>query len=386
MLQEKNNDEIDLIELMRVLWDKKIWIVLSTFLFVLIAGIYTSFVKEQWTSKAEVIEPRLTDFKDYLSLRQEFARILGIEFNADDLSKGLYDRFNLVSESLDERRNFFMQYNGNRKISTGQDTQTRHPIGSSIDKISVVKADPKKDPETTWRKISFSAENAAEAKNGLEQFIAYSNQVAYRREVEDFIIDFEMALSDLKYEKTKIEKDFAIQRKIQLENLTHALDIAKSAEIKESKLPVINKTTLQVVSMAEAEAEAEAQVDIKRVNKKTNKKVKSPSFESKPNDDIYLFMLGEKYLQAQIDLVNKKEIIYPARYYEISELLEELQTLFIKAKDTRANTFSYQSLPDYPVSKDKPKTAIILLLSAFIGLLLSSFIIIIRNLFITTKN
>lgn len=38
-LVEQKNDEIDLIELIKVLWDKKIWILISTFVFTAIAGI-----------------------------------------------------------------------------------------------------------------------------------------------------------------------------------------------------------------------------------------------------------------------------------------------------------------------------------------------------------
>lgn len=52
----KRDDEIDLVELIKVLWNKKIWIVLSTIVFTALAAVYAFIAKEQWTSKAEVIE------------------------------------------------------------------------------------------------------------------------------------------------------------------------------------------------------------------------------------------------------------------------------------------------------------------------------------------
>ena len=49
-VSSQRNDEIDLIELFRVLWKKKVWIVLSAFVCTLIAGIYAFTAKEQWLS------------------------------------------------------------------------------------------------------------------------------------------------------------------------------------------------------------------------------------------------------------------------------------------------------------------------------------------------
>ena len=98
------NDEIDLIELISILWKKKLWIILSSFIFTAIAGVYAFTAKEQWTSSAEVIAPRTLDLGDYFSVRKEYARILGGEFDAGATASNLFSQFNLISESLDERR------------------------------------------------------------------------------------------------------------------------------------------------------------------------------------------------------------------------------------------------------------------------------------------
>ena len=46
----QNSSEIDLIELIRTLWNKKLWIVLSAFFCTAIAAGYAFTAKEQWTS------------------------------------------------------------------------------------------------------------------------------------------------------------------------------------------------------------------------------------------------------------------------------------------------------------------------------------------------
>jgi len=84
------NDEIDLIELISILWKKKLWIMLSSFIFTAIAGVYAFTAKEQWTSTTIVVAPRSTDLGNLLLVRAEYARIIGdSEFSAGGLSDSL---------------------------------------------------------------------------------------------------------------------------------------------------------------------------------------------------------------------------------------------------------------------------------------------------------
>ncbi|MDY2795801.1 MAG: Wzz/FepE/Etk N-terminal domain-containing protein [[Pasteurella] aerogenes] len=365
----KRDDEIDLVELIKVLWNKKIWIVLSTIVFTALAAVYAFTAKEQWTSKAEVIAPKVTDLGTYFNIRKEYSRILGGEFDANVLTASLFNKFNLVSESLDERRKFFEQSDLYKALSEGKEEQAKRTILFNLvdQNLSVVKPDPKKEPNAVWRRISFFSENPSEAQSTLQQFIAFINQSAFELELEDFIVNLDEVVSDLNYEKTKFERDLTIQRKVQLENLTNALNIAKEAGIKEyskSFGSANNEATLQAIAMSET---------------------KIPLSDSKLSDGTYLFMLGEKYLQAQIDVITQKGVIYPPRYYQVSELLKELEPLLVKTKEAKANAFSYQASPDYPVMKDKPKRVIILAIGAILGFFLSGFILMMKNFFKNKK-
>ena len=358
------NDEIDLIELLKTLWDKKIWILISTFVFTVIAGVYAFTAKEQWTSKAEVIAPKVTDLGTYFNVRKEYARILGQEFDSKALVNGLFSQFNLLSESLDERYKFFIQSDVYKQLTEGKDDDAQRSILSKLirENIAITKPDPKKEPGLVGHRISFSSETPKDAQLTLEKFIAFTSQSAYQLELENFLIDLDEVLSDLTYEKTKFERDLSIQRTVQLENLHNALNIAKEAGIRDyaKAFSATNDTALQAIAMSET---------------------KIPLSDSKLSDGTYLFMLGEKYLQAQIDVLTQKGVIYPPRYYQVSELLKELEPLLVKVKEAKANAFSYQASPDYPIKRDWPKRIILLLVGAILGCILGSLWILGKQIF-----
>lgn len=363
-----NNDEIDLIELIKVLWNKKIWILLSAFVCTLIAGVYAFTAKEQWTSKAEVIEPKTADLGEYFNIRKEYARILGQEFDANGLRKSLFDKFNLMSESLDTRKTFFEKSEVYQQLSEGKEEQAKRRILSDLitKDISVTKPDPKKDPDLVGRRINFIAETPLEAQETLQQFITFAGKEAYQLEVENFLIYFNELLSDLTYEKTKFERDLAIQKRVQLENLNNALRIAQKADIKDyaKSFSATADSAAQALAMSE---------------------VKLPLSDSKLSDGTYLFMLGEKYLKAQIDVLNQEAIVYPPRYYQVSAQLEELKPLLSKVKEAKANAFSYQASPDYPIVRDNPKRALIILITLILSTLLSSAFILTKVILTSKK-
>lgn len=364
------NDEIDLVELIKVLWHKKLWIVLSSFIFTTIAGIYAFTEKEQWTSTAEVIAPRTTDLGDYFLVRKEYARILGGEFDAGATVGSLFGQFNLLSESLDERRKFFEQSDFYKKEIEGKSEIDKLKIISQLisKNISIKKPDSKKEPDLIGNKISFYAETPNDAQNVLSQFISQINKAAYKIELDNFLLYFNELVADLNYEKTKFERDLSIHKSVQLENLENALRIAKEAGITEYTKSFGLTNNQSAIQQALTVSEA-----------------KIPLSDSKLSDGTYLFMLGEKYLKAQLDVLKNSGIVYPPRYYQVSSLLSELEPLLIKAKQVKANAFSYQASPDYPVVKDKPKKGLILVSGFVVGLILAVLIILLASLIRNTR-
>ena len=108
--------------------------------------------------------------------------------------------------------------------------------------------------------------------------------------------------------------------------------------------------------------------------------------DSKLADGTYLFMLGEKYLQAQLDIAKNTEIVYPVNYYSTERQLTKLTKLEPSLDNIgEVKSYYYLSSPDYPMIKDKPKKLLILVIGFLIGLILSSFIILLSSLIQSTK-
>jgi len=350
----RKDDEIDLVELFRSLWDKKLWIILSTLIFTLIAGIYAFTAKEQWTSKAEIIPPNVSDLGEYFVLRKEYARILGADFDVNALRNGLYEHFSQRVYSIDERVDFLKDSALFQKLSEKQSEEQKNRTLYMLarDSIAISKPDVKKNPDLMGNQISLSAENPVLAQKTLAQMMSAISQKVLQIELTDFTIWFNQTITALNFEKEKIEFDLKTHESVQLERLNKAYDTASKAGVREYSRFGNYATTGSTQNIVVGDTNIS-----------------------------YQFMLGEKYLKAQIDAEQEKGIIYPERYYEIQRQLTQLEPLVEKLKTTKAQTFHYVSSPDYPVKKDAPKRALILLIGALLGGGLGCLVVLVRKVF-----
>ena len=357
------SDEIDLIELVKNLWKKKLWIILSAFVCTTIAAGYAFTAKEQWTSKSVVIPPKVANLGDYLSFRSEYASILDIkDFSQDKLSEAVFNDFKtaLFSRSLKEA--FFSQskwFNSYADKNANSEETKQKLLFNLVDKNLIVTVpDPKKDPNSIGVNVSFAAETPKEAQDVLLDYIQFVNQWVVIQNKKDFLADISVVRSGLEIQKNKIKQDAENARQIQLENLTTALNIAKSAGIKDYSKSLSGNISLLEVSLGDTRV---------------------PSTDSKLSDGTYLFMLGEQYLQAQVNTLKNAPVVYPLNYYNIEKQTNLLNALEKKVeKEGAVSGYYYLSEPDYPVIKDKPKTLLIILAAFLVGFILSI-------LFILTK-
>lgn len=367
--KSQTSDEIDLIELLTLLWKKKVIIIATTFICVVIAAIYAFTAKEQWTSKAEVIAPNAVSLNNYLTIRREYARILGSDFDVNSLSNSLFSKFNQLMYSLDERENFLSQSEVYKLESAGKDEEQQREILNKLarENITITKPDAKKDPDAIGIKISFAAEKPALAQDTLKAFIKKISQESLDYNFRSFLISYNEKLTDLRFGLNQIKQNVDIQRNVQLENLNRALDTAKRADIKD-----YSKTSGEVENNL---------LNIIRTD------TSIPLSESPLSDNPYLFILGEKYISAQISAIKQNDIIYPPKYYQIQEQITKLEALAQKFKEGKLETdaYTYLSSPDYPVVKDKPKRLLIVVAGMLIGLILSIIYVLVTSAFISRK-
>lgn len=361
-----NNDEIDLIELIKILWVKKLWIILSAFVFTAIAGVYAFTAKEQWTSTAIVVAPRSTDLGNLLPARAEYARIIGDgEFTAGKLSDFLFSQFKHFLLSNDLKRQFLDQSEWVQEYTKDMtEEQKRAYIDSTVTKYLIVhEVDPKKKDLTELDKIglkiTFSAETPKGAQTALTEYVNFINQYVTNLNKKEFDIGFKLRLDGLNFDKSQIENNLKEAKTVQVENLTNALSIAKKAGITDFSKANTNSLSVPEYLLGEG------RISIS---------------DSKLADGTYLFMLGEKYLQAQLDIAQNNPIVYPPYYYSTERQLSQLNALIPSLENTSdAKAYYYLSSPDYPVKRDWPKRLILLIVGAFLGSVIGCLTVLVRS-------
>lgn len=366
-LVEQKNDEIDLIELIKVLWDKKIWILISTFVFTLLSGIYAFTAKEQWTSKANVIAPRITELGNLLPFRSEYARIVGDgEFSLEKLAEEVHGYFIHFLQSDDLKRQFLLQSETiQNSLSSLTNKEKNVYISEFISKLLIVEKpdNNKKEPTELDRIgliISFSSEKPELAQKVLDEYIEFINQHALKELYREFKEKFQLRRDNLNFSKRQISLKLNEAKAVKIENLAIALDIAKKADIKKFSKDNSSKGSVPEYMSGD---------------------VKLNISDSKLSDGIYLFMLGEQYLQAQLDIAKVSDVVYPLEYYNVSREIEQLNSLMEKEATSLENSSAYRYLssPELPVKRDWPKRFLLLVIGAFIGCVIGFVIVLARK-------
>ncbi|MDY6215263.1 LPS O-antigen chain length determinant protein WzzB [Actinobacillus porcinus] len=330
-LSEQRNDEIDLIELIKVLWDKKVRILISTFLFTAIAGVYAFTAKEQWTSKAEVIAPTQVDVGRYANVKLRFAQIANQQdVTFDSIAEGLYSQFERLIFSQNERRDFFIQSDEYKRLIAGLDENAQRKVLSnlSIEYTAIVRPDPKKNQDMFGNRISFSSETPLSAQQTLSEFISFVNKKAFNLDKSSFQFQIAQKIEALETEKEEIETTLSAKKDL---NISSINNIQSQATSRNNSAVGQNQSTQPLDAAAE------------------------------------LLIYGDDYARLQLRLIDSH--------------LKQLNALQEEVKSLEGQAFSYQASPDYPVAKDKPKRLFILLGGAISGGLLSILVLIIGYLF-----
>ena len=247
--------------------------------------------------------------------------------------------------------------------------QKRKYIEETVSKYLIVhEVDPKKKDLTELDKIglklTFSAETPKDAQLVLGQYVEFINQYLLNQTNQEFKLGFNLRLDALKFAKEQMEESLTETKTVQVENLTNALDIAKKAGIKDFSRGNNNISVPEYML-------GDARLNIS---------------DSKLADGTYLFMLGEKYLQAQLDIAKNNPVVYPTNYYSTERQLSKLTKLAPQLDSVEnVKAYYYLSSPDYPVVKDKPKKALILAIGFIIGMVLSTFVILLGSVIQTNK-
>lgn len=317
--------DIDLREFILIFWQNKLLILLISIGFALIGGIYSFLAPQVWISEAEITQPSL---KDIDSLEFDISQFINAKIPVESLSglsrKSIYSDFVNSFNSSDNKRQFFIEsgyLDDEAKVRGVTDEKGKlFLLNSIMGKISA-KAQSKSNDNIT---LSFSADNASEAKAHLISYISFIQKKEIDSKLKEMRSIFGNRVEILQAQYESMRKDTLKQLQDDILRTEYSLRISRAAGIDN---PVENLNVR----------------------------------------DGFAIELGSRALAEKLQVLKEMgspEILNPA----LNGLRLELTTLTaLKLKSQPFQSFSYVSSPDEPLFRDSPKRSLIVVLAALLG-------------------
>lgn len=326
-----NTNEIDLVNLIEILWRARTKIVATVFAFACVGILVSFLLPQKWTSQAIVTPAEPVQWQNLENTLTKL-RVLDMDIN---VSRG--DVFNLFikkfqSPSLLENYLRSSPYVMDQLKGADIDEMDLHrAIVRLSEKMTAVDANRDKKNETSlytaWT-LSFTAPQAEEAQSVLEGYIRYISDIVVKETLED--------IRNKLFIKTSFEKERLAMDRVRLKNqleaniqrLNYSLEIANAAGIKK---PVYSN---------------------------------GQAVKDDPDFSISLGADGiSRKLEIEKSVTDVAEINGELRnrQYHVDQLLA------MNVSDVKFTPFKYQLSPSLPVKKDGPAKSMIVILAALLG-------------------
>lgn len=333
--QASSGDEIDLRELLLVLWREKLLILLMAFVFAGAGIAYALLAPQQWSTKAVIAEPKpedllpmqkistqasalgLTGFPDGKSLYQEFVQ----EFNAYENRRDYLKASPLFAEQvkklgLDDKAQ-------RRWLRDWSQQVTAQPVDKKGEEPGIV--------------ITFAAPTAEDSLAMLEGYV-------------DYIV---------KLQQQQLIKRLGSQRDLQLEEMNTRYTVMRE-EAKRALQQEIFEITL-ASSVAKAAG------------------VSAP-LERTSSQERFSILLGSKGLEEKLTLLKSLDLaLYQPGLQQLQAQMDRLKRVSLEGISFRP--FSYLDAPEEPLTRDKPKRPLIVVLATLLGGMLGVGIVLVRHAF-----
>lgn len=326
-----NANEIDLVNLIEILWRTRTKIIATVFAFACVGILVSFLLPQKWTSQAIVTPAEAVQWQ---GLENTLTKLRVLDM---DISVSRGDVFNLFikkfqSPSLLEEYLRSSPYVMDQLKGADIDEMELHQaIVRLSEKMKAVDTNLGKKNETSlytsWT-LSFTAPQAEEAQSVLKGYIQYISALVVKETLEDIRNKLSIKTS---YEKERLEMD-RVRLKNQLEaniqRLNYSLEIANAAGIKK---PVYSN---------------------------------GQAVKDDPDFSISLGADGiERKLEIEKSVTDVAEINGELRnrQYHVEQLLA------MNVGDVTFTPFKYQLSPSLPVKKDGPAKSMIVILAALLG-------------------
>ena len=337
--QVSSGDELDLRELILVLWRQKILILLIVGVFAAAGIVYALLAPQVWISQAEIRQPTLKEVESLeLNINQLInAQVPETAFAAFD-KKVLYNDFVNNFNSLNNKRQFFIE-NGYLDAEAAQSGVTnelgkRLLLKKMVEGISAKVLDTLSENAT----LSFAADTASEARLRLEQYVSFIQQQESAAKGKELNTIWQNRIKTLQTQYESARADTLKQLQDDILRTEYSLRITQAAGLEAPVQNLQDQGSLPIDLGARALAE----------KLKILKEIKNPEFM---NPGIGALRLQLSSLQA------------------------------IKLEELPFQSFAYLASPSEPLSRDKPKRSLVVVLATLLGGMLGVGIVLVRHAF-----
>jgi LPS O-antigen subunit length determinant protein (WzzB/FepE family) len=334
-VQAPASDEIDLRALVLVLWRQKVLILLVTSVFAVAGIAYALLSPQVWSAKAVISAPRSEDLRPLLRMASQ-----ATQFGVTGFPSGqdLYGEFIAEFNSYENRRDFLKGssfFKEQVQVSQMDPRSQRLWLRKWAELISAEAIDKK--GEKTDIIIKSSAENSSQALNLLETYIQFIIAKQQRDLVSNLAEQQSTKVAALSTSLKLTREDAERAFKSEINNLALTISIAKAAGVER---PLTNYS----------------------------------------NGDRFSLTLGTKGLEEKLNVLKALELTaYQPKLTELEVQMDRVKS--VKMDGISFRPFSYLDTPEAPLSRDKPKRPLIVVLATLLGGMLGVGIVLVRHAF-----
>lgn len=334
------SDEIDLRELALVLWKQKVLVLTIAFLFSALGIAYALLARQVWTSQALVSEPTVTQVASLQLSLEQFRAAAGTEgMDFSTLQRpALYQSFVAAFNAMNNKRTFLTQEGIFAKEVERAGISDRRSERALMYKLAegiVAKELSKTGTDMT---LSFSAETAEEAQKRLVKYIAFIQKDQLEQKNAELKSIWQNRINTLATQYENIKVDTIQDRLDMIRRTQYSLRISEAAGVEK---PLENLNT----------------------------------------KDVFNIDLGSKALAEKLKILEEMknpELLNPA----LGKIRLQLGSLkALDFKDVSFESFYTIDSPEEPVSRDKPKRPLIVVLATLLGGMLGVGIVLVRHAF-----
>lgn len=344
-VQTHTSDEIDLRELLQVLWRQKVLILLVTGAFAVAGIVYATVARQVWTSQAVISEPLVSQVEALQLAVDKLQAIMSsnssplttAEFSSLE-QPAIFQSFISAFNSMNNKRGFLIRegiYAAEMEKFEISDKRDGRALMSKLAESVSAKIQDKTSQEMT---LSFSAETPELALQRLEQYIDFVQQQQLKSKNAELQSIWQNRIKALTAQYDSAKADTLLKRQEELQRVGYSLRISKAAGV---------------------------DAPLERID----------------SQEVFNIQLGTKGLAEKLKILNEikdPELLNP----ELGKIRLQLSSLkALKLKNADFQSFNMIDSPEEPFTRDTPKRPLIVVLATLLGGMLGIAIVLVRHAF-----